>query len=201
MSMKKHQLHEKVEFANVRELVEWAANTYGEMNMFSYRRNPHDETPETVSFIRVRDDVRALAVRLAAMGCAGKHCAVIGKLSYDWALLYYALLSIGAVLVPLDPEWAPADLADTASTAEISFLFVEESIAEKAPAIAYACNLLADPIVFCTSDASAGLTPMLEAGRELFALSSDAYFNADIDPMAMALLVFTSGTTGKGKGV
>ena len=199
--MKKHQLHEKREFTSVRQLVEWSAEFYGEQTLFSYRANAHDKESVKVSFVQVRDDVRALASKLAAMGCVGKHCVVIGKLTYEWALLYYALLSIGAVLVPLDPEWAAADLADTAAKAEASFLFIEESIAEKAPAISYACELLADPIVFASKDTNAGLKPLLDEGRDLFAHSSEVYFNAEIDPLAMGLLVFTSGTTGKGKGV
>ena len=199
--MKKHQLHEKTDFTSVRHLVEWSAEQYGDRTLFSFRAKAHDAEATSVSFLAVRDDVRALACKLSAMGCAGKHCVVIGKLTYDWALLYYSLLSIGAVLVPLDPEWAAPDLADTASKAEASFLFIEENIAEKAPAISYACNLLCDPIVFSAKDAEAGLTPYLAEGRELFAQNPDVYFEAEIDPYALALLVFTSGTTGKGKGV
>ena len=199
--MKKHQLHEKTDFTSVRHLVEWSAEQYGDRALFSFRAKAHDAEATTVSFLAVRDDVRALACKFSAMGCAGKHCVVIGKLTYDWALQYYSLLSIGAVLVPLDPEWAAPDLADTASKAEASFLFIEENIAEKAPAISYACNLLCDPIVFSAKDAEAGLTPYLAEGRELFAQNPDVYFEAEIDPYALALLVFTSGTTGKGKGV
>ena len=199
--MKKHQIHEKNEFTSVRHLVEWAAEQYGEHDLFSYRLKAHDEEPVRVSFVQARDDIRALASKLLAMGCAGKHCVVIGKLTYEWALLYYALLSIGAVLVPLDPEWAAPDLADTAAKADASFLFIEESIAEKAPAITYTSNLLCDPIIISTKDTEAGLTPYLAEGRELFAQNPDAYWNAEIDPYALALLVFTSGTTGKGKGV
>ena len=201
MNMKKHQLHEKREFTSVRHLVEWAAEYYGEDTLFSFRANAHDAEATRVSFIQVREDVRALASKLAAMGCTGKHCVVIGRLTYDWALLYYALLSIGAVLVPLDPEWAAPDLADTASKADASFLFIDENIAEKAPAISYACNLCCDPIIIAAKNAEAGLTPYLAEGRELFAQSPDAYFNTEIDAMGMSLLVFTSGTTGKGKGV
>ena len=199
--MKKHQLHEKTDFTSVRHLVEWSAEQYGDRALFSFRAKAHDAEATSVSFLAVRDDIRALACKLSAMGCAGKHCVVIGKLTYDWAILYYSLLSIGAVLVPLDPEWAAPDLADTASKAEASFLFIEENIAEKAPAISYACNLLCDPIVFSAKDAEAGLTPYLAEGRELFAQNPDVYFEAEIDPYALALLVFTSGTTGKGKGV
>ena len=42
---------------------------------------------------------------------------------------------------------------------------------------------------------------IVRIGRALFEESPEEYFNTPIDPMKMSLLVFTSGTTGKGKGV
>ena len=41
----------------------------------------------------------------------------------------------------------------------------------------------------------------MAAGKAKFAESQDAYFNTAIDADKMSILVFTSGTTGKGKGV
>ena len=121
--MKKHQLHKTVEFTNVRELIEWAAKTYGEKTAISYRESAHQKESTKISYIRFADDVRALASRLLALGCEGKHCALIGKTSYEWILTYYATLSIGAVLVPLDRDWLKEDLLDTVKTANADFLF------------------------------------------------------------------------------
>ena len=53
----------------------------------------------------MREDVRALASKMIEMGCQDKHIALIGKLSYEWVLVYFATLSIGAVIVPLDRDW------------------------------------------------------------------------------------------------
>ncbi|MBQ7336541.1 MAG: AMP-binding protein [Clostridia bacterium] len=199
--MKNEMLHEKREFANVRELVEWATKEYGDAYAYSFRPNPHKNEIERVTFTRLGEDIRALATELSAMGCAGKHCVLIGKSSYEWVLTYFATLSIGAVLVPLDRDWLAEDLADTAAKAGVNFLFCDEDLAEKAQKVAENSTLQAPVVYLNAKKEERNLQVLLAAGREKFAASSDAYYNAKIDPNVMAVLVFTSGTTGKGKGV
>jgi len=200
--MKNQMLHERKDFANVRELVEWAADTYGESAAFSFRPNPHKPETTTVNYIQLRDDVRALASEMLSMGCAGKHCALIGKSSYEWAVTYYASQAIGAILVPLDREWLANDLADTVEKSDASFLFCDGDIAEKADVIAARVKLNA-PVVYL--NAKEGQTrnvyALIDEGRIKFDANPNAYHNAPIDSHALSLLVFTSGTTGKGKGV
>ena len=134
--MKKQVLHEKNEFENVRSLIEFAGEHYGDRNAYSYRIKASDKDVIKVSFAKLRDDVRALTAELISMGVAGKHCVVIGKMSYDWALVYFSVLSAGGVIVPLDRDWAAEDLTDTAVKANVAFLFCEEDLKEKADAIA-----------------------------------------------------------------
>ena len=198
--MKKELLHEKHEFANVRALVEWSAEQYGDKCAYSFRKTPKADITR-VSFNQFRDDVRALASEMAAMGCAGKHNVLIGKFSYEWVITYFATLSIGGILVPLDRDWQAADLADTVEKADAAFLFCDEEQAEKVPAILEKASLKAEPVYLLPKEQERSLVSLVEAGREKFNADSSAYFNAEIDPMKLALLVFTSGTTGKGKGV
>ena len=56
-------------------------------------------------------------------------------------------------------------------------------------------------IYLCAKDKENTLESLVESGRSLYTGNPDAYHNAEIDPFKMSLLVFTSGTTGKGKGV
>ena len=61
---------------------------------------------------------------------------------------------------------------------------------------------MAAPTVFLLAkEEEKNLTALTDAGREKFAASPESYFNAPIDTDKLSLLVFTSGTTGKGKGV
>ncbi len=197
--MNKYLLHEKQNFSSIRDLVERAAEMYPENVAYSYRVNPHDKEIVKKTFTELRDDVRALASEFLARGLAGKHCAVIGKFSYSWVRMYFSLLSIGAIIVPLDRDWLAADLAETAKRAEVEYLFIDGELREKAGVIEEACKTKFT--VYMSGDAEETLDAVIAAGKEKFEESPDAYFNAPIDVDAMALLVFTSGTTGKGKGV
>ena len=198
--MNKDMLHEPRKFENVRALVEWGAEYYGNDTIYSFRPNPRADIVKK-SFIEFRDDVRALASELLAMGCAGRHCAIIGKLSYEWAATYYAMLSIGGVLIPLDRDWQAEDLAATVERADAKFLFCDAELKEKAAVIENQVSFVAPTVYLGGSSEDVSIASLMEKGRAKFAADPNAYFNAPIDPHIMALLVFTSGTTGKGKGV
>jgi len=198
--MNKYQIHEKLNFTNMRELIEYAGENYADRYAYSFRRTAKSEITK-IKFSNLREDVRSLACELSAIGCAGKHCAVIGKLSYDWVLTYFAVLSIGGVLVPLDPEWQKEDLADTVSKAHTSFLFCDEDIKEKGEYIAQQVKLDSEPIYLAAKETERNLRATMRAGKPKFDENPDPYYLAEIDPETLALLVFTSGTTGKGKGV
>ena len=199
--MKKQVIHEKFEFTNVRELIEWAGDHHGERIAYSYREKASDKDVCKVSFKKLRDDVRALTSEFVAMGVDGKHCILIGKFSYQWVLTYYATLCAGGVVVPLDRDWLAEDLADTAVKANISFLFCDEELKEKAAVIAESAKLETPVTYLLAKEEERSLSSLLAEGAEKFSTAPDAYFNAAIDPMRLSLLVFTSGTTGKGKGV
>ena len=198
--MNKDMIHEPRYFENVRNLLEWAAEEYGNDTVYSFRPTPRAEIVKK-SFVEFRDDVRALASELLAMGCAGRHCVIIGKLSYEWAAMYYATLSIGGVLIPLDRDWQAEDLAATVDRAEAKFLFCDADLKEKAAVIEKKVSLAAPTFYLNGKEEDASVASLIEKGREKFAADPNAYFNAPIDPHVMALMVFTSGTTGKGKGV
>ncbi len=199
--MKNEILHKKIEFKDVRELVEWAGETWGNKYAYSFKPIPSGKEVTKITFHQLRNDVRALSCQLLAMGCAGKHCAVIGKMSYEWALMYFATLSIGAVLVPLDRDWLADDLADTVGKADVSFLFCDEDIADKAAVIADKVSLSAEPVYMQAKEHERNVNTLVALGQMRFRKSPEVYFEPESDPDALALLVFTSGTTGKGKGV
>lgn len=199
--MKNEILHQRLSFDNMRHLIEWAGGEYGNKCAYSFRNSPLDRDVVKITFHQFRNEVRALASEMLAMGCAGKHCVVVGKFSYEWAVIYFSALSIGAVLVPLDKDWKAEDLADTAKKAKADFLFCDEDIAEKAKIIEENTELLAPAVYMLAKKNERNIKTLIALGNMKFQSNREAYFEAEIDVDSMALLVFTSGTTGKGKGV
>ncbi len=198
--MNKHQIHPKKEFQSIRHIVEYAAKTYGNNTAFSYKIRPTDKEKVNISYIEFRDDVRALSTEMLDRGMQDKHIVVVGKMSYDFIVTYYASLIVGAVLVPLDKDWGAAELADTAKNADIDYLFIDDEILTKSEEIISVCNL-ENPAVILGNNTPQGLQSMIASGHKKFAENRNPYFEVKYDNRKLSLLVYTSGTTGKGKGV
>lgn len=165
------------------------AAQFGDATAVSYREKPSDPEAVKISYRRFGEDIAALSRVMEAHGMRGAHCAVIGVASYDWVCLFYALQSIGAVMVPLDREWGAEELCASLATAECTYAFVDADQAEKLAGLSltvYRMRETGDGTVSSlrAEDAEGGMRfPLLP------------------DPRAMSMIVFTSGTTGKGKGV
>ena len=200
--MKKYALLESVEYLNMRELVEACCERHIDKNAYSYRINARDKESTKVSYEQLRKDVRALATAFISRGYVGKHIAVSGKVSYAWVCTYYALISCGAVMVPLDAEWEGADLAKTITFAECSALICDREMREKSELI-LAESGITDHILINgkEEEGKETIASLIQFGNEKIEEGCNIYFENELDPNALALIVFTSGTTGKGKGV
>ncbi len=199
MPMKKLTVFESYLYHDMREMVEQVADRFPNRAAFSYRKNPHDTAAVHISYPLFRDDIRALGTEFAARGYTGKHCVVIGRLSYAWVRSYFALLAIGAVAVPLDKDWSAADLSATAANAECEVLLCDASLKEKAEAITSATGIEAP--IWLDGEEGETLDTLMHSGKERLRHGDHSYFDASYDPEKLAVLVFTSGTTGSGKGV
>ena len=195
-------IHAKVEFRDMRELVERSGEVFADRPSFCYKINPRDTEVKKRTYAELRDDVRGLATELLARGFGGKHITVIGKHSYAWVLSYFAVLSIGSVLVPLDRDWAAEDLATTAKRADTDIVMMDADILDKAGTICELTGAAAPFVLDADNDEDElSLAALVKSGKERLLAGDRAYFEREIDPDVLSLLVFTSGTTGKGKGV
>ena len=197
--MKATAYREKLEYRNIREAVENFGNRYNGRVAYRYRIKPHDKEAIKVTYDQMRDHVRALATEFVARGLQGKKICVIGKHTYNLIQTYYATMAIGSIWVPLDRDWTKEDLLDTVRSGECDLLMCDLDIREKGEYITAALNMPAP--IFLDGDGEDGLAAWREAGAAKFAEDPSLYFDAPIDPDALAELVFTSGTTGQGKGV
>ena len=197
--MKVKPLRAKREYLNIREMIEDVGVIYDGRVAYRYRVKPHDKEAVTVTYNQMRDHVRAIATEIVARGLQGKKICVIGKHTYQLIQSYYSTLAVGCVWVPLDRDWAKEDLLDTVRAGECDFLMCDLDIREKCEYITTELGMPAP--LFLNGDGEDSLEYWRKEGEKKFKEDPSLYYNAPIDPDALAELVFTSGTTGQGKGV
>ncbi|MDX1494014.1 MAG: AMP-binding protein [Longimicrobiales bacterium] len=162
------------------------------------------ETPVTLAELNQQAD--ALAASLASLGVeAGDRIALILPPCPEFVVAFFAAAKLGAVVVPLNPRFTSGELqymlrhseAVCAVTVEqdrgVDFLQLFEELMPQLPELQYLVtvgeeDLWYDDRIFQFEDLlSAG------AGRD--------YPAPDVDPDDFFALVYTSGTSGKPKGV
>ncbi len=200
---KNYKLYETTHFSDFREMTENVAEKYPDKVAFRWKDAPSDKNTRTVTFKESRDTIRAIATECYRMGLPGKKVAIIGGASTDWFFSYTALMTVGVVTVPIDKELPIADTVSIISTSGAEAIFFSDALCDKIREINDACASVS-LIVSMGNNPVEGARPLYEiiaAGKEKLAAGDRAYFDYEIDREGLASIVFTSGTTGKGKGV
>jgi len=81
----------------------------------------------SLSYAEALARIEGAARKLRSLGIGrGDKVAVTGKNSPEWAVAYFAVLTAGAVIVPLDYQLPVAELANLIKAGDVTALFVDE---------------------------------------------------------------------------
>ena len=198
-----YPLYETTVFEDFRIMTENVAKKFPDRIALSYRINPHDKEPIEVTYAEARDYIRDMGTELINMGCTDKHVAIVGESSYEWVCSYFCLMSIGSVTVPIDKDLPADEIATIMNSAECEFVFYSAALEEKIEIIKEKVPTLKTYICMRNSsmEGAIDLPDIVKRGGEKYKNGDNSYYDYEIDPDRLATIVFTSGTTGKGKGV
>lgn len=140
----------------------------------------------------------------------GEKIALVGKNSVNWGISYLAAITYGAVIVPVLPDFKPSDIHHIVNHSDATMLFIADNIFEN-----LAREQMADvKYIFSLSDFSLlsecksgktrkNLENLDEYLRKKYpeGLTFSSFHLPDVENENLAVLSYTSGTTGFTKGV
>jgi len=164
----------------LKDLLKYSTEKYSKNIMNSFV----DGLP--VSFKEFGEKVAILRKYLYSIGIKqGDKIALYTHNTPSYSVIYFAVTSIGAVIVPLLPDFSPLEVENILNHSESKAIFVSKRLHSKLDDT----DLNLEHILF------------VENISEYYINNEIEYTETEIIPEDIASIVYTSGTTGKSKGV
>lgn len=194
MKKKKDVLYDVPHMETIKELVVSGVSKGQDKQLFIY--HDKNEVEHTKTFNDIWHDINGLGSYLFNMGLKNCIIALIDDNSYEWIASYFSVLLGKNIFIPLDPKLPADDLAEQLVFSECKAVFYSKKYADKietfkkTPGMIIENYLKLEDFDQCVAEGDA----LLKGGyRE--------YVDQKVESSDIACIVFTSGTTGKSKGV
>ena len=181
-------------YSTIRVILVQAEERFGPEDAVRYKIGKHET--EAKSYSQLRRDSESFSRAMEALGQKRKHIAVIGATSYHWLTAYFGIVNSGSVAVPLDASLPAEEVCELLDRADAAMLVLDEIRADVAAIVKERCPKL-KVLVSMQKEEHDGT--WLSMGRLL--RDYEGSFSYEPSPDQLCTIMYTSGTTGKSKGV
>ena len=148
-----------------------------------------------ISYSRLGEMVGRFATALTELGVTkGDRVAVISKPRAAWMTSFFAILRCGAIVLPLDPELQKGEVERILTEAEVKGVIISGAKADDLADLK--ATSLRDMFVVSMDRTKHEQVLFLDA----LLLGKKELPTVEVEPDSLAVLMYTSGTTGNSKG-
>lgn len=195
---------------NMRTLYEilcHARTTYPDR--IAYRQIESKTEISDISFKDFASRVDALRAAMLSEGLGETHAAIWGESSAQWLSVYLALVSGVGVAIPIDKELRPDTIAIQLNFADVDTVFCSQRCVKKLVKVLPFCPNIRRVFIMRSDEAPVlegdvavdTLSELVRRGHDYLRSGMIELSSVRIDVDKLAVIIFTSGTTGANKGV
>ena len=198
----KKKYHKAIEITDLKDLLYKSASRFTRRTAFKLKDKIGNIYK--VTYEKFKKDVMALGTALINLGLKDSNIAVIGKNSYNWAVSYLASTIVG-VVVPIDKELKSEEIVNFLNVSSAKAVLADDKYIQNL--VKSKSSIENKNILFINFNSEKDTNSYmsyqlaLDAGYDQLEEGNKDFDNIKIDPNAMKILIFTSGTTGSAKGV
>ena len=150
---------------------------------------------EKRTYRELQSEVENLGARLRNMGIAkGTKVVILSINMPNWGIAYFAIASVGAVVVPVLPDFHPGEIGNIIRHSDAEAIFVSENLISKLAPEEYPLLRMIRIEDFTEIDAADYPSSVMKE-------TSATFEYEDVTEDDLLSIIYTSGTTGKSKGV
>ena len=180
--------------ATIREILVRAEERFGAEDAVRYKKKRNEIEAKTYS--QLKKDSESFSCALKALGECGSHIALTGMTSYAWLTSYFGTVNSGSVAVPLDVSLPAEELCELVDRSDASVLVFDEVRNDVAEIVKERCPKLKHLISMQKEESNGECLSFWQLVKE-----HEGSFDFTPEPDSLCTIMFTSGTTGKSKGV
>jgi Long-chain acyl-CoA synthetases (AMP-forming) len=150
---------------------------------------------EPKNYETVNKEIQALIAFQEKIGiCPGDKVAILSLNMPNWAIAYFSITFMGAVVVPILPDFSNTEVANILEHSGAKAIFISNSLLSRIEGFKSedlkTAILIEDFSLICSEEGSGKFDP-----------SAIPVKNYKVEEEDLASIIYTSGTTGRSKGV